>query len=164
MGLFDFVTNVGSKLGGKIYETTHKDEAVETVKVSPERVNTLRAQSITENIKESDVVVQDLGVTVEGEMVTLSGKVNTQDCADKLVMIAGNQYGVGRVDCQLEVAKPEPESTFYVVQPGDTLSKIAQQFYGNASKYHVIFEANKPMLTDPDKIYVGQSLRIPPKQ
>ncbi len=57
---------------------------------------------------------------------------------------------------------PESPSTFYTVQSGDTLGKIAAAMYGNASKYTVIFEANKPMLTDPDKIYPGQSLRIPP--
>jgi nucleoid-associated protein YgaU len=53
------------------------------------------------------------------------------------------------------------ESTFYTVQSGDTLGKIAAEHYGNAGKYTVIFEANKPMLTDPDKIYPGQQLRIP---
>ena len=49
----------------------------------------------------------------------------------------------------------------YTVQAGDNLSKIAKQFYGNPNKYPVIFEANKPMLKDPDKIYPGQKLRIP---
>ena len=53
------------------------------------------------------------------------------------------------------------EATFYTVKSGDTLGKIAQQQYGSASKYTVIFEANQPMLKDPDKIYPGQSLRIP---
>ncbi|MBP7184191.1 MAG: LysM peptidoglycan-binding domain-containing protein, partial [Saprospiraceae bacterium] len=47
------------------------------------------------------------------------------------------------------------------VQKGDSLSKIAKAFYGDAMKYPVIFEANKPMLTDPDLIYPGQTLRIP---
>ena len=56
---------------------------------------------------------------------------------------------------------PEPEATYYTVVSGDTLSKIAKEQYGNAMKYPVIFEANKPMLTDPDKIYPGQVLRIP---
>jgi nucleoid-associated protein YgaU len=60
------------------------------------------------------------------------------------------------------VAKAEPEATFYTVKRGDTLSGIAKAHYGNAGKYMVIFEANKPMLEDPDKIYPGQVLRIPP--
>ena len=54
------------------------------------------------------------------------------------------------------------ESKTYTVQKGDNLSKIAKEFYGNANKYQQIFEANKPMLKDPDKIYPGQVLRIPP--
>ena len=55
----------------------------------------------------------------------------------------------------------EAESQFYTVKKGDTLSRIAKEMYGDASKYPVIFEANKPMLKDPDKIYPGQVLRIP---
>ena len=57
----------------------------------------------------------------------------------------------------------EPESQFYTVKKGDTLSKIAKEFYGEASKYPQIFAANKPMLKHPDKIYPGQMLRIPPE-
>ena len=53
------------------------------------------------------------------------------------------------------------EPVFYTVKKGDTLSEIAQATLGKASKYHAIFEANKPMLTHPDKIYPGQVLRIP---
>jgi nucleoid-associated protein YgaU len=57
----------------------------------------------------------------------------------------------------------QPASQFYTVVKGDTLSKIAKEFYGDANAYQKIFEANKPMLTHPDKIYPGQNLRIPPK-
>ena len=80
------------------------------------------------------------------------------------MLAVGNVRGIGRVDDQMSVAKAEPEATFYTVKSGDTLSKIAREAYGNAAKYPVIFEANKPMLTDPNKIYPGQVLRIPPKQ
>ena len=54
-----------------------------------------------------------------------------------------------------------PEAKTYTVQPGDSLSKIAKQFYGNANSYMKIFEANKDKLSDPDKIQVGQVLKIP---
>ncbi len=57
----------------------------------------------------------------------------------------------------------EPESTYREVKSGDTLSKIAKEAYGDANAYMKIFEANKPMLSNPDKIYPGQKLRIPPK-
>ena len=49
----------------------------------------------------------------------------------------------------------------YTVQPGDTLSKISKQFYGNANEYMKIFEANRDLLSDPNKINPGQSLKIP---
>lgn len=161
MGLFDFVTEAGSKLGGKIFDVTHDEVDLSAPQITPERLSELRTKSITENIEESGVIVQNLNVAVDGDKVTLGGKVNTQACSEKLTLVAGNQHGISSVDCQLEVAKPEPEATLYTVKSGDTLSKIAKEFYGDASKYPVIFEANQPMLTDPNKIFVGQSLRIP---
>jgi nucleoid-associated protein YgaU len=80
------------------------------------------------------------------------------------VLTAGNTKGVAQVDDRLvvEAAEPEPEAAMYTVKSGDTLSAIAKAHYGDAMKYPEIFEANKPMLTDPDKIYPGQVLRIPP--
>ena len=54
-----------------------------------------------------------------------------------------------------------PEHMIYVVKKGDTLSKIAKEHYGKASKYHAIFEANKDILKDPDHIYPGQELKLP---
>ena len=68
-----------------------------------------------------------------------------------------------KVNDQITVANPspQPQSQFYEVKSGDTLSKIAKQFYGDANKYSAIFEANQPMLKDPDEIYPGQTLRIP---
>ena len=61
----------------------------------------------------------------------------------------------------MTVSNPEAESQMYVVVSGDTLSKISKEFYGSPNKYQQIFEANKPMLSHPDKIYPGQVLRIP---
>ena len=58
-------------------------------------------------------------------------------------------------------ATPATASQFYTVKSGDTLSAISKQVYGNANLYNKIFEANKPMLKSPDKIYPGQVLRIP---
>jgi nucleoid-associated protein YgaU len=65
------------------------------------------------------------------------------------------------VDDQLQVAQPAPEARLYTVKRGDTLSKIAQAHYGDATQYPRIFEANRPLLRDPDEIYPGQTLRIP---
>ena len=76
-------------------------------------------------------------------------------------MCCGNVEGVEAVNDQMGVASPEPEAQFHTVVKGDTLSKIAKEAYGDAMKYPVIFEAKKPMLSHPDKIYPGQVLRIP---
>ncbi|NNC54214.1 MAG: peptidoglycan-binding protein LysM [Pseudomonadales bacterium] len=162
MSIFDFVTKAGSKLGGKIFDIVSDDvDMTEVREISPEERANAVAKSIHENIDESGVLVQNLKVSVENDRATLNGRVATQACAEKITLVAGNQYGIGSVDCQLEVTKPEPEAKFYTVKSGDTLGKIAKNFYGDASKYPVIFEANQPMLADPDKIYVGQNLRIP---
>ena len=78
-----------------------------------------------------------------------------------VVLCCGNVAGVAAVNDLLTVTAPEPEAQWHTVASGDNLSKIAKKFYGDANKYPVIFEANKPMLSHPDKIYPGQKLRIP---
>ena len=99
-------------------------------------------------------------------IVALPGMVWAQTGSEREIVIltAGNTKGVGRVDDRLTVEAPEPEpaAVIYTVVSGDTLSGIAKAQYGDAMKYMKIFEANKPMLEDPDKIYPGQVLRIPP--
>jgi len=57
--------------------------------------------------------------------------------------------------------KDNPYQQTYVVRKGDTLSKIADEYYGDARLYTKIFEANRDVLTDPNKIRPGQKLRIP---
>lgn len=93
----------------------------------------------------------------------MHGKVDAQANAERIVLAVGNTEAVARVDDRLEVVEPEPEATFYTVQKGDTLCKIARDHYGDASAYPRIFEANRPMLKDPDRIYPGQVLRVPPE-
>ena len=103
----------------------------------------------------------------KGERVILRGRVPRRDVAERMVVEAGNTRGVSEVEDQLEIDdekddKPKGKpARFYTVKSGDTLSKIAKEAYGDASKYPVIFEANKPTLSDPDEIYPGQVLRIP---
>ncbi len=80
---------------------------------------------------------------------------------EKLLLAVGNVAGVAQVDDRTSAA--EAASTFYTVRKGDTLSAIAKSHYGNANAYTKIFEANRPMLENPDKIYPGQVLRIPPQ-
>lgn len=182
MGLFDFFKDAG--------EEPKADTAAE--EIPQETLDSLREQNISRSLAELDVDTGRVQVDVSGEIVVLEGQVASQEAMEKAVLCAGNQHGIAQVDCRIQIDEPEPEplpvgdvvipgradsasadnaapavspanpSTFYTVQSGDTLGKIAAAMYGNASKYTVIFEANKPMLTDPDKIYPGQSLRIPP--
>ena len=170
MGLFDFVAEAGEKLAEKVLGSTANEEATRTVKVSPQRVNELRQQNIAHMVSQLDVEGEKVAVKVDGDTATLTGTAPSQEALEKIVLCAGNQHGIARVDCQLTVDAPSAaavtpaaggESTFYTVKPGDTLGKIAQEHYGAASKYTLIFEANQPMLKDPNKIYPGQSLRIP---
>ncbi len=102
---------------------------------------------------------------VNGDQVELHGSVKDQATLEKAVLAVGNNAGVAGVKTDgITVNAPAEESVFYTVKSGDTLSKIAETQYGkgNGGKYMVIFEANKPMLKDPNKIYPGQVLRIPP--
>lgn len=173
MGFFDFVKEAGEALTEKALGSTRNDDLTKTVKVSPERINELRREQITTQIAQLDIEGEQVAVDVNGSVATLTGNAPSQEALEKIVLCAGNHQGIDRVDCQLQVeaqaspatvseAAPVAESVFYTVKSGDTLGKIAQEHYGAASKYTVIFEANKPMLTDPDKIYPGQQLRIPP--
>ncbi len=171
MGLFDFVGNAGKKLfgGGSIDE------------------NAVREHLLTLGLK---VRALSVIAHQEKKMVSLVGKVDSLEDKEKLIIAAGNLSGVEKVDDRLKLvgaessgpvpdasadlpqaddaedpsepgAEESPTSQFYTVQSGDTLGAIAKRFYGSAGKYPVIFEANRPMLTDPNKIYPGQVLRIP---
>jgi len=99
---------------------------------------------------------------VEGDKITLSGEVASQEEKEKIILAAGNIAGVASVDDQITVSGPAlVASRFVVVKKGDTLSAISLAVYGNANQYNKIFEANKPLLKSVDKIYPGQTLRIP---
>lgn len=151
MGLISFIKNAGAKI--------FKSE---------ERREEEKAGLILEHIKKFGFDVSKVTVAVDGEKVVLTGSVDTQANKNKIIVTAGNVEGISVVEDHLlvtvpePVAPPEPEKQFYTVKKGDYLSKIAKQVYGDAKKYPVIFEANKPMLKDPDLIYPGQVLVIPP--
>ena len=155
MGLFSFVKDAGKKIFGD-------DEPKETPQGTARPVEEVRAESLRIQVTKTGIPVEDLSIECEGSTARIAGRVKTQEEKEKLVLACGNVLGIDRVEESLEVGTPEPEATFYTVVRGDTLSKIAKQHYGAASKYPVIFEANRPMLEDPDKIYPGQVLRIPP--
>lgn len=170
MGLISFAKNVGRKLG--LGDDDDKKQAPGAAKPqaapqgpSPQQVRELHdrrmAAALVKVIQQMGFQVSELGVRVDDDKVTLTGQAASQADREKIVLLVGNHEGIGSVDDNMTTAKQEPEATYYEVQKGDTLSKIAKQHYGDANKYPAIFEANKPMLKDPDEIYPGQRLRIP---
>ena len=162
MGILDFVKNAGEKL----------------FKPGEERRETAIEQHLASN------GISGITVEVDGDKATLTGTAKDMATREKAVLIAGNVDGISSVDDRISVRNPVASSAplataatpapataqdswasrTYTVQSGDTLSKIAKEMYGDAGKYQQIFEANKPMLSDPDKIYPGQVLRVPAEQ
>lgn len=93
--------------------------------------------------------------------MVIKGKAASQEAREKAILAVGNIAGVAEVEDALETDDSAPEAVFHTVEKGDTLWAIAKTHLGDGAKYPEIFEANKPMLTHPDKIYPGQVLRIP---
>jgi nucleoid-associated protein YgaU len=129
-------------------------------------LNRSAADAIKRYLGSKGLPAEQLKVDYEGATttVTVSGSVPDQATREKIVLLAGNVANVHHVNDQISVTgggSGGAASEYYEVKAGDTLSKIAQDVYGSANKYSAIFEANKPMLSDPDKIYPGQKLRIP---
>lgn len=163
MGMFSFIKEAGEKLFG-----IGKAQAAEpaAAAASPEQVSALNqtaAQAIATYIQSMNLNVESLDVAFDAasETVTVSGVAPDQTTKEKVVLCCGNVAHVAAVNDLMTVAAPEPESQMYTVVKGDNLSKISKEFYGTPNKYPQIFEANKPMLSHPDKIYPGQVLRIP---
>lgn len=149
MGLFSFISNAGKKLFGS------KEESPEVKEVKLSKV-----QALTQEIQNLGLSIDNLDVSL-AEQVVVSGSTETNADRERVLLALGNIEGVGCVDDHIEVRNPEPEAKFYTVQSGDSLSKISKSQYGDPMRYNEIFEANKPMLDHPDKIYPGQVLRIP---
>jgi len=106
-------------------------------------------------VKGLDIRYEDGTAFIDGEAVDSATKHRT-------ILAVGNAEGVERVDEELTIAQDDgSESEMYVVEKGDTLWAIATAAYGDGNRHPEIFEANKPMLTNPDLIYPGQVLRIP---
>ncbi|MDO6595700.1 peptidoglycan-binding protein LysM [Oceanihabitans sp. 2_MG-2023] len=162
MGLFSFIKNAGAKVFG-IGKTTEEEAAEKLAAANAEELKeeALVARRLEGTVRDLDLQVEDLSVFIDDDAATISGMAYDQATREKVILVVGNSAGIATVDDQMTVENVEPEAQFHAVVSGDTLGKIAKTYYGNAMKYPVIFEANKPMLEHPDKIYVGQVLRIP---
>ena len=162
MGLFSFIKNAGAKVFG--IGKTDAEEAAEAAAEAAARKleqEEAAARKLEETITDLQLQVEGLNVFIDGDAASISGLAYNQATREKVVLVVGNSNGIATVDDQMTVEREEPVAQFHTVASGDTLGKIAKTYYGNAMKYPVIFEANKPMLTHPDKIYPGQVLRIP---
>ncbi|NND91008.1 MAG: peptidoglycan-binding protein LysM [Granulosicoccus sp.] len=141
MGLFDFARDMGKKLFDS------DDEAPGKIKAS---------------VQDDNPGIEDLDVSYQGGKVSLKGKANSAEAMEKAVLMAGNVQGVTDVDVSaLDSPAAAPDVVYYTVQPGDSLSKIAKVYLGDAMAYTAIFEANREVIKDPDLIYPGQKIRIP---
>jgi len=150
MGIFNFFKDAGKKILGK----GNDDEAIQN-----------EIESSFENEP-----VQGLSVTVNDGEVTLAGVAQDNATREKVILIAGNVEGVESVNAD-QLVTPEtieatnerdiPEPKFYTIQKGDTLWEIAQNNYGDGNKYHDIVAENIEVIKDADKIYPGQSIRLP---
>ena len=144
MGLLDFVKSAGKALG------IGSADAAEAP--APE--------ALKKEIESHGLDASGLTVETRGDTVVLKGKAKSQE--EKAIISVGNIAGVAKVE--EEVAVPDArEAVFHTVVKGDNLWKIAEKYLGNGARNKEIFEANRPMLSDPDKIYPGQVLRIPEK-
>ena len=141
MGVWDFVKGAGKSLFGS---------SAEAAEAPP-------PEAIRKEMDDLGLDTSGLDIKVSGDTVTVSGTAASQEVKEKVILVAGNVAGVARVE--ETVAGEDP--VLYTVKKGDTLSAIAKTTLGKASRYPEIFDANKPMLKHPDKIYPGQVLRIP---
>ena len=144
MGLFDFVGDIGRKLFNK------EEDA---------------SKAVTEHLAEDNPGIENVQVTVENGVATVSGAATTAVAIEKAELMAGNVAGITSVNIDnVQLASGEKigaDDEFYVIQKGDSLWKIAEKAYGNGAKYTAIFEANREVIKDADKIFPGQKIRIP---
>ncbi|MDX1517599.1 MAG: peptidoglycan-binding protein LysM [Woeseiaceae bacterium] len=149
MGLFDFVKDVGRQ----IFDTDAE-----------------AADNIKQHLEIKTTGIRNIEVEFDDGVATICGDCVNQSTKDRAILMVGNIAGVEkvvaddlRVDPPKEKAKAEPEekAEFYEIVRGDTLGAIAKRYYGKASAYMRIFEANRDIISDPDKIYPGQKIRIP---
>ena len=161
MGMISFLKEAGEKLfGGKPAVAAAIAEPTNAEKLAA--ANQVASEAIKNYINSQNLPGNDLNVSYNGadQIVTVSGLVASQEIREKVVICCGNVQSVAGVADNME-SPPEPEGTYHTVERGDTLSAISKKVYGNANLYNQIFEANRPMLSHPDKIYPGQVLRIP---
>ncbi len=133
MGLFSFFKRSGKRL--KSEEPTAAD--------------------LQKEVADLGLDAEGLDISIEGDKVVVKGNAVSEEMREKVILAVGNVEGVA------EVEDDAGDAAFHTVEKGDTLWAVSEKALGSGARYMEIFEANKPMLSDPDKIYPGQVLRIP---
>ncbi|AOY91242.1 peptidoglycan-binding protein LysM [Cupriavidus sp. USMAA2-4] len=166
MSVLDFIKEAGEKLfGGAAQAAPAPDSGAADAAAKADEANRAAGVAIEDYIRKMGLDATALSVQVDGSqgLVTVFGVAPDQATREKIILCCGNVQGVDKVDDKMSVNVASAESQWHTVVKGDTLWAISQEAYGNGAEYNRIFEANRPMLSNPDKIYPGQKLRIPPK-
>jgi len=161
MGLFSFLKNAGAKV--LTMKAAAEIKSPEIKKMEEELFRKQKMFLLKSVVDNTGIKVKNLELDLNGDRVTVYGQVKKMADKERLVLSLGNVGGIASVDDRISVDKEEPAAEFYTVKRGDSLSKIAKRFYGDPMKYKKLFEANKPLLKDPNKIFPGQQIRIPKK-
>jgi nucleoid-associated protein YgaU len=160
MGFFSFIKDAGEKLLGI------KKAQAQPSTATAAADDLEAAKGIIDYINKMGLQVDNLGVVVNTALgtVTVSGEAVDQATRERVVLCCGNTHGIEKVEDVMTVKQAAPEAQWHTVVKGDTLWAISEKFFGKGkgNEYNRIFEANRPMLAHPDKIYPGQTLRIPP--
>ncbi|MEZ5448995.1 MAG: peptidoglycan-binding protein LysM [Thiolinea sp.] len=148
MGLFDFARNIGKKIFGDDDESEQQ------------------TAKLQEEIAKNNPGMDNLQVEVKDGVATIKGDAKSPEALEKAILMAGNAMGVQEVQAaEATVAGQQAQlgadDEFYIIEKGDSLWKIAEKAYGNGAKYTAIFDANREVIEDPDKIFPGQKIRIP---
>ncbi|MCL4152400.1 UNVERIFIED_CONTAM: hypothetical protein GTU68_006840 [Idotea baltica] len=160
MGLFSFLKNAGSKMFGNAEaEAAAKAAAEADAAETAAAMNAQQVNALKSIVNSMNLGIDNLDVELNDDTVVVYGETSSQANREKAILALGNVEGIASVDDRISLVAPP--ATFYEVKSGDSLSKIAKEHYGDAMKYMTIFEANTPMLSDPNNIYPGQVLRIP---
>ena len=170
MAIWDFVKDAGKSVFGKAEAAEAPKSAAAApaaAKPAQDPETARKVAALKAELKALNLDKDDVHLTLRGDTVKVESKGADRETLEKLILALGNIEGIAKVEADLPQAGPDAgpgagnPPVFHTVKKGETLSEIAKAYLGNANKYNAIFEANRPMLTDPDKIYPGQTLRIP---
>lgn len=171
-----------AKLAAKKAADARKAKQAELTEI---RAEARKAEQLEARVAKLGLKARNLDIKFDDGIAVITGTAGNAATREKIVLAVGNVRGVERVVDKMRTtpakkAKPgvkisnsaaakarrkaaQSAQTMHTVKSGDTLSKIAKKYLGDANRYDEVFKANQPMLSDPNKIYPGQVLRIPRK-